>query len=154
MQRKDIVSQVVAARLAHAKWVRRAKHLIENMPVTSGMIPIDSTECEFGKWFYAEGLKYKNMPQLKAVLDKIDRLHEEIHNVYLDIYKIYFVELKRSWFMSKIIDGRKEASLEQQKAAYRHYIRLEDVSVLLMKEFDLFERTLKNVEMKELQKLL
>ncbi len=154
MQRKDILERITTASLAHSKWVRRAKHLIENMPVTSGMIPIDSTECEFGKWFYTEGLKYKNMPQLRAILDKIDRLHEEVHNIYLDIYKIYFVELKRSWLMSKILDSYKEPSLEQQKTAYRHYIRLEDVSVLLMKEFDLFERTLKNIEMKEFQKIL
>jgi hypothetical protein len=154
MQRKNIVDRLLAARLAHTKWLRRAKHLIENMPVTSGMIPIDSTECEFGKWFYSEGLKYKNLPQLEAILDKIERLHEEVHNIYLDIYKIYFVELKRSWLMSKLVDGYKEPSLEQQKTAYRHYIQLEDVSVLLMKEFDLFERTLKNIEIKELRRVL
>ena len=154
MQREDILKQVEAARIAHAKWLRRAKHLIENMPVTSGMLPIDSTACEFGKWFYSEGLKYKNIPRLTVMLERIDALHEEIHAIYLNIYKIYFVSLKRSWVMSKILDSHKAPNLEQQKSAYKHYIQLEDVSVLLMKEFDFFERTLRNLEMKELKRVL
>jgi hypothetical protein len=154
MRRDEIIKQIEAARMAHAKWLRRAKHLIENMPVTSGMLPIDSTECEFGKWFYSEGLKYKNIPQLTGMLERIDALHEEIHSIYLNIYKIYFVSLKRSWLMSRLLDSHKTPSLEQQKAAYRYYIQLEDVSVLLMKEFDFFERTLKNMDMKELKRIL
>jgi len=154
MQKKDIIEQITNARLAHLKWVRRAKHLIEKLPVSSGMIPIDATECTFGAWLYREGLKYKNLSQLSTVINKIEKLHTEIHDIYLDIYKIYFVDLKRSWVMSKILDAYKDPTPQQQKMAYRYFIQLEDISVLLMQEFDLFERTLKNIDIEDLKRVL
>ena len=107
------------------------------------MVPLDPMSCEFGKWYYSIEKKLKKYAQFEEVLEKIE--------VYLEIYKIYFIELKRSWLMSKIIDSPKEASVEQQKRAYMHFDHLEEVSDKLMKEFDNFEMSLRLLKEEDLQ---
>lgn len=115
------------------------------------MVPLDPMSCEFGKWYYSIEKKLKKYAQFEEVLEKIEVYHEEVHEVYLEIYKIYFIELKRSWLMSKIIDSPKEASVEQQKRAYMHFDHLEEVSDKLMKEFDNFEMSLRLLKEEDLQ---
>lgn len=100
--RKQIVKEIRDAYVAHEKWVRRAKHLVENLPVDEKMIPVDSTECQFGQWLYGIGMKYKNISQLSGILHKIEEEHRNLHDIYLRVYKIYFLETKRSW----VIVGR------------------------------------------------
>ena len=88
--KKQALLEIRDAHIAHTKWVRRAKHLVENLPVDEKMIPLDHTECHFGQWLYNSGMKYKNIPQLTHTIRAIDESHQELHNIYLNIYKIYF----------------------------------------------------------------
>ena len=141
------------AREAHEHWLRRAKHLIEGLPVSEEMIPLDPSSCEFGRWYYSIKLKLQKFPQFEELLAHIEEYHTKLHETYLDIYKIYFIELKRSWLMSKIIDSPPEPSSEQKKRAYRYFDEMEEISEQLMKEFDSFEmssRLLKEEELKVL----
>jgi hypothetical protein len=137
--KKHTLKEIRDAHLAHEKWVRRAKHLVENLPVDEKMIPLDSTECQFGQWFYISGIKYKNIPQLTDIIHKIEEYHKELHDIYLNIYKIYFLETKRSWVMSLLTESRKKVSPINQQLALEYYHTMEKVSKSLMDTLDQFE---------------
>lgn len=140
--RKHIVKEIRDAYVAHEKWVRRAKHLVENLPVDEKMIPIDSTECQFGQWLYGNGMKYKNIPQLSGILHKIEEEHRNLHNVYLRIYKIYFIDTKRSWMMNLLTQSRKEVSSTKQQDALHYYYQMVKISTQLLESLEIFEASL------------
>ncbi|HIP20674.1 MAG TPA: hypothetical protein EYG70_06085 [Sulfurimonas sp.] len=87
------------------------------------------------------------------MLANIEEYHTKLHETYVDIYKIYFIEIKRSWIMSKIIDSPPEPSSEQKKKAYMYFDELEEISEQLMKEFDSFEMSLRLLKEEELKAL-
>lgn len=45
--KKQALREIRDAHITHTKWLRRAKHLVENLHVDEKMIPLDSTECHF-----------------------------------------------------------------------------------------------------------
>jgi len=71
MNKEEILSQLRVAKAAHVSWVQRAKLLIEGFTINETSIPVNSTECQFGKWFYY-------IPPHYRVLDIIRRHHKLI----------------------------------------------------------------------------
>ena len=67
---------------SYYEWVQRARALTEGLPVEKEAIPMDSTECAFGQWFYGEGQKIGIMPGMDC-FKEIERKHSELHEVYL-----------------------------------------------------------------------
>jgi len=135
------------AKQAHAKWVRRAKHLVENLPVNEDMIPLDSTECAFGCWLYSEGMKYKSHHTTSLVLEKIEETHHELHDIYLKIYRIYFVESKAGFFQRLLfLNSRKSISPQKQLEALQYCDALKKVSDTLVKHLDAFEYALMGIQ--------
>jgi len=139
MHKSLIYTKVREARASHANWIRRAKHLIEGLPVGEEFIPINSTACHFGLWLYGEGMKYKSLKNLTDKLTAIEVKHNELHDIYLHIYKIFFVDTKPSWIMSLITTQRKEVSEKNRETAQTHFTKLQRVSDELMHELDNFE---------------
>lgn len=137
--KRKILKEIRDAHIAHAKWVRRAKHLVENLPVDEKMIPLDSTECQFGIWLYNDAMKYKNIPQLTQILSKLEDDHRNLHDMYLKIYKIYFLETKRSWMMNLVTQSRKEVPQKKQLEALQYYQNLEKASLMLIESLEKFE---------------
>jgi hypothetical protein len=90
MNRDEILSQLRAAKAAHVSWVQRAKMLIEGFSINESSIPVNSTECTFGKWFYSDGQRLndiRNNPV--SAMTEIEDLHSKLHDVYMNIFKIY-----------------------------------------------------------------
>jgi len=140
-KKQEILQQLAEARLSHAKWLRRAKHLIEGLPVKDGMIPIDPTDCAFGQWFYKDAVRYKNVLSFAKHIEKIGSLHVALHDVYLHIYKIYFVDARRSRFMSTILASQyKSPSKSQQELTQHYFIELQKISNELNKELETLEK--------------
>jgi len=151
MPRQNILTKLRDAKMAHVKWVRRAKHLVESLPITEEMIPLDSTECAFGCWLYADGMKFKSMPRASSILSAIEKEHSALHDIYLKIYRIYFIETKRGP-LSKIFMGHtKKVKLEKQTEALTHFEKLKKVSERLVFEVDNFEKELMSVDINLLQ---
>ncbi|MDD2828492.1 MAG: CZB domain-containing protein [Sulfuricurvum sp.] len=140
--RKQIVKEIRDAYVAHEKWVRRAKHLVENLPVDEKMIPVDSTECQFGQWLYGNGMKYKNIAKLSDILHKIELEHRNLHDTYLRIYKIYFLETKRSWIMNLVTQSRKEVTPKKQQEALHYYHQMVKISTVLLESLEVLEASL------------
>jgi hypothetical protein len=140
--KKVIAKEIRNAHIAHEQWVRHVKHLVENLPVHKAMIPLSSTECDFGKWLYSTGMKYKAIPALTRIVFKIEQDHRDLHNIYLRIYKIYFLETQRSWAMNLFTNSRKKITPEKHAEAMKYYQEMEKMSIWLIKSLDQLESLL------------
>jgi hypothetical protein len=140
MDKAATLEQLSAAKKSHIKWVNRAKSLVEGLPVEKDAIPVDSTECNFGQWFYGEGQKLNAMANMDC-LGKIESLHFDLHDVYMKIFKLYFGEANRS-MLSKLFRMKKKISDQEKDIARDYYKQLETVSKLLLEEISKLERRL------------
>lgn len=63
MNKVIILEHLRGAKAVHIKWTQKAKLLISGLSIKEDAIPVDSTECKFGKWFYGEGQKTQRHAQ-------------------------------------------------------------------------------------------
>ena len=141
------------ARSAHIKWVRRAQHLVEGLPLDESMIPVDSTECRFGEWLHSDGFRLKLLKSFAPLVEEVDALHMKLHSVYLSIYRIYFIDTKRSWLLKAILGERKEVPAHKQQEAREMFRHLEDVSSQLLQSLTKLERQLRGSNREEIARL-
>lgn len=138
MDKEDTLLQLGAAKKAHIKWVNRAKSLIEGIPVEKDAIPVDSTECQFGGWFYGEGQKLNAFSNMDC-LGNIETLHFQLHDIYMKIFKLYFGEDRRSFF-TKLFNKKKKISEQDREVAKDYFSQLDGVSKQLLAEIGKLER--------------
>lgn len=140
MEKDDVLEQLSAAKKAHIKWVNRAKSLVEGLPVDKSAIPMDSTECQFGTWFYSDGQKLNMLTNMDC-LATVETLHTKLHDTYMKIFKIYFGEDKRSFF-GKLLNLKKKITDTEKEMAREHFANLEEISKKLLDEIGKLERRL------------
>ena len=98
-KKKDIIKHLQAAKLSHKKWMSYVQILIRlgDIEQAKASIPINYTLCDFGKWYYGEGLKlsfFSNYTEMEAI-------HKQIHDTYLQIYELYLTPIKGFLFNSE-----------------------------------------------------
>lgn len=144
MKKEDVLEHLRAAKSAHIKWVQKAKLLINGVEIEQGAIPVDSTECNFGKWFYSDGQilnSLSNNPM--ECMQNIEKLHFDLHDQYLKIFNIYFSKEKQTGFFAKLFGfKRKEISKAEHELAETYYRGMEDISKQLLDEINRLERRL------------
>ena len=136
----SILHQTASAKMAHERWVKRADHLISGLPVEKQFIPLDPTSCEFGKWFYSQGSQLRVLDSLKEILSDIETQHDKLHQIYGEIYKIYFIVPHNRSFLHKVITfNSKEVKKSEKEKAITYYKSLSHTSDLLLSLLDKFE---------------
>ncbi|MEA2072492.1 MAG: CZB domain-containing protein [Campylobacterota bacterium] len=156
MTKENVLEHLRSAKTAHIKWVQKAKLLINGVDVKEDSIPVDSTECNFGKWFYSEGqiLNALSNNPLEC-MQKIESLHFALHDIYLSIFNIYFAEEKKAGFFSKLFGGkRKELSQAELTLAQDYYGKMEGISKELLDEINRLERRLIAVSDEKIEALV
>ena len=153
MDKSVILEQLRAAKAAHINWVQRAKMLISGFKIDEDAIPVNSTQCRFGQWFYSDaqklnGLRNDSMQCLK----NIEKLHFDLHDIYLNIYKIYY-DMEPQGFFSKLFGKKKKISDEASKLAKEYFNDMEKVSKDLLNEINIMERRIIALPEKELDVL-
>lgn len=138
MQKEEALEQLRNAKKAHIAWVQRANALIEGLPVQESQVPVNCTECAFGRWFYGEGQRLNAIPGMD-VLKEIEQHHFELHEVYLKIFSLYFKDTDRSFF-SKLFGTKKKVSVEDQQKAQEHFVKLKAISEELIPDIERLER--------------
>lgn len=138
MEKENILNELRSAKVAHLKWVQRAKSLISGMPVEKEAIPLDYTDCVFGKWFYSVGQEIALMPGM-SVIDTIGERHTALHNMYFKIFQIYFGNSTMSFF-SKLLKMKKKISSAEEEMALQYYNDLEGISKELLEMIGRLER--------------
>ena len=140
MTKSEVLEQLRAAKAAHINWVQRAKMLVSGFKIEEDAIPVNSTQCRFGQWFYSDAQKLNNMPNSSLeCMETIEKLHFDLHDTYLNIYKIYY-ETQPQGFFSKLFGKKKKISEDAQKLAMEYFHALEDISKKLMEEINRMER--------------
>ncbi len=118
MTRSDILLETTKAKIAHKRWVKRADHLVSGLPVDKEFIPLEATSCGFGKWLYSQGIELRTLEATRYIMDEIEFHHDELHDLYSEIYKIYFVIPENKSFLSKVLtfNSKKISKADQEKA--------------------------------------
>lgn len=140
MKKEETLTHLHNAKKAHISWVHRAHALIEGLPVEKDQVPVNCTDCKFGVWFYGEGQRLNRIPSMDC-LKEIEQQHMELHDKYMEIFKIYFGEEDRS-FLSRFFGSRKKISPENQQLAKEHYKELKSISEKLIGSIERLERRL------------
>lgn len=125
---------------SHIKWVENIKLLVDGEPIKADEITLTATESELGTWFYDEGQKLNAIKTIPAdSMELIGSLHSKVHDIYLNIYKIYF-DIEKKSLIKRLIRKKKKISPENQEAAQTHLEEIEKISRNLLEELDRLER--------------
>ena len=140
MNKNETLEYLRNAKASHVAWVQKAKMLIAGFAVAEDAIPVDSTQCAFGKWFYGDGQKLNlisNNPM--ECMDQVDRLHMRLHDIYINIYKIYY-DVEDQSFLSRLMGKKKKITPDAKKLAKTYFEQIEEVSNTLLQELNRMER--------------
>lgn len=157
MEKEEVIEHLRAAKAAHIKWVQKAKLLINGIDINEDAIPIDSTECKFGKWFYSDGQMLNSLSNNPMeCMSSIESLHFSLHDKYLQIFNIYFSQEKKAGFFAKLfgIKRKKELSEEEIENSKKYYEEMEAISKDLLEEINRLERRLVAVSEEKIKTLI
>ncbi|MDQ7085381.1 MAG: CZB domain-containing protein [Sulfurovum sp.] len=150
MTREEILNQLRLAKAAHISWVQRAKLLIEGLTINESSIPVNSTECGFGKWFYSDGQRLNSIRNIPMeCMEDIEILHFKLHDVYLNIYKIYY-STNTQGFFSKMFNKKKKVTAGETILAKKYFDEMNSISKELVKALNLMERRVNAVNEAEI----
>ena len=151
MKKQKVLDSIRAARMAHIKWVDRARRLVEGGKISEHEIPVEATSCDFGHWFYSEGQILLALFSISSV-KKLESKHKELHATYMKIFKIYFDTTNQPLF-AKFLNKRKKVSEKEKMLAYEELTYLEAISEELIDYLNIFEKYLNKIESKDFEKL-
>jgi hypothetical protein len=156
MKKEEIISHLRAAKSAHIKWLQKAKMLINGLDIEEDAIPVNSTECKFGKWFYTNGQVLNGLSNNPVeCMNSIEKLHFDLHDVYLKIFTVYFSDERKTGFFAKLFKlKRKKISDVEHRVAEEYYNEMEKISKILIEEINKLERRLIAVSDEKIEALI
>ena len=144
MEKVEVLKNIRAARRAHTQWVDKAKSLVNGLEVEKEQIPLEVTECSFGKWFHCDGQILLSFFTEEAI-GKVDNKHKELHDIYMKIFKIYFPEQKGSFF-ANLFKHKVKVSAQDENTALAYLRNLEEVSKELISFLNIIEKKLNKID--------
>lgn len=73
------------AKQAHLDWLGYAQRMVASHTISES-IPLNDTECKFGKLLHEEGLLQAIKPD---IVEDVDLAHHMLHDMYKNIYDLY-----------------------------------------------------------------
>jgi len=151
VDKNDIVSRLRYAVRTHKHWTENALSLIKGVPLDKKLVPINSTDCEFGKWYYNEGQNIRNLPGFKEIED----LHSELHDTYREIFVILFGEIEQTpSFFSRLFGHAQKTTDENRTVAMKKYSQLQTQSQQITKQLVQIETLVTAMAEEQLEKYL
>ena len=151
MEKSDVLRSIRSARRVHVIWVDRAKALVNGLEIRKEQIPLEVTECEFGKWFYSDGQILLSIFREDAI-KKLEKKHKELHDIYMKIFKIYFPIEKRSLW-AKLLKRKNKITANNEYNALEYLRNLEEVSDELISYLNIIEKKLNALDDKKIKEL-
>jgi len=153
MTKEEILSQLRAAKAAHINWVQRAKMLIAGVNIREDSIPVNSTECKFGQWFYSDGQILNNIRNNPSeCMSEVETLHFKLHDVYLNIFTIFYTKEKKGFF-AKVFGNKNKVNDADRKRASEYFLEMEKISKELIDNIDRMERRIFVISDAEIESL-
>lgn len=149
MDKKNVVDTLRSAALAHKKWTANALALINGVPLDKAQVPVNSTECEFGKWYYSDGQDLRDLPGFREV----EGLHDELHKTYMEIFVLLFGEVQnKTSFFGRLFGRSHKVTDANSEAAMNKYHTLENQSNMIIKQLVQLERVIMAMGDEQLQR--
>ncbi|MEA1892391.1 MAG: CZB domain-containing protein [Campylobacterota bacterium] len=98
------------------------------------------TECEFGKWLYAEDNHLRDILG-SLFYDKVESLHAKWHREYLKVYDLVFLKKEKKGFFSKLTGASTVSDMDVDKARL-YYSELQQTTKELLAAMASSERRL------------
>ncbi|SFV50876.1 Methyl-accepting chemotaxis protein [hydrothermal vent metagenome] len=153
MEKDIVLKQLRSAKAAHISWVQKAKLLIEGIDIDKSSIPINSTECKFGQWFYNDAQKLNGLRNNSLdCMENIENYHGQLHDIYLQIFKLYYL-IEDKGFFANLFSSKKKIGTEVTEKGREHFLELEKVSKELLSEIARLERRVIAISNEEIAEL-
>lgn len=153
MDKNNILDQVRAAKAAHISWVQKAKLLIEGFEIDRDSIPVNSTECRFGRWFYSDAQKLNSLRNNSLeCMTAIEAYHADLHDVYLKIFKLYY-DIGEKGFFAKLFGKKKKIDDNVIEEGRELFEKLQEISKDLLGEINRLERRIIAIPEEEFKEL-
>ncbi len=137
MDLQDAVQRLRAAKRAHLAWVGRASLLVQGIAVDQDQIPVQHTDCTFGRWYHGEGQVLSALPAFRA----IEAPHRTLHDAYAEIFRVLFQEPNPSLFQ-RLLGTTRRAKENAQAEVESQTRRLVDASREVVALLELLEAAL------------
>ena len=133
MRKDDLILTIRNAKAAHKRWVENARSLIEGLPLDKCQVPINSTDCQFGQWYYSEGQSFKPLPSFRD----IESHHDGLHKTYREIFVLLFSEEDaKPSMLSRLFGTAQKSSREKHEAAQVKFNVLQQQSTTISSKLD------------------
>jgi len=133
-KKADILNNLRSAKTAHLRWKAYAKAMTEGLPLEEGQVPMIHTDCSFGKWYYGAGQSLSTLDNYAS----LDKPHEQLHAVYMKIFKLLFGEQDKSMF-GKLF-GSRAKEVKNQADAETLMAGLTSISTDLVEKLNRLEK--------------
>lgn len=151
MTKADILQETNKAKIAHKRWVKRADHLISGLPVDKDFIPLEPTTCGFGKWLYSQGTQLRTISVTRLIIEEIEHHHDDLHDAYGEIYKLYFVLPENRSFLHKLATfNSKKISNKEKEHAKAYFKQLTRSSEELLQLIEKLEKASERISYQQL----
>jgi hypothetical protein len=108
MTKREIIMNIRAAKAAHVRWKSFVQIALRGIITESSKadIPIVQTECDFGKWYYGDGMALSMLTNFAA----LEEPHEMVHEMYIQIYTLQKAKLRGGFFTNtrKLLKRRQQ----------------------------------------------
>ena len=153
MDKNQILEQIHTAKAAHISWIQKAKLLIEGFEVDQNSIPVNSTECRFGKWYYSDAQEINSLKSSSLrCMKSVERFHFELHDIYQNIFKLYYATDKKD-LSTNSFGEKKNIDDDTVKIGREYFLRLEKVSKSLLEEINRLEKRVVAIPNEEIEEL-
>lgn len=136
MDKKLIIGQLRKAKTAHIRWRSYAQAVVSGVPVDEGRVPVFHTDCEFGRWYYGDGQALAHLPGF----NDIAKPHEQLHAVYMEIFKHLFEDESIS-LLGRLIGKKAKVEAQKQRAVQSLLNELIKISDQLVGHIERLERS-------------
>lgn len=147
MKKLEILSVLRKAKGAHLRWVMNAHALIEGLPLEKDQVPINGTECVFGRWYYGDGQILHHIQSFRA----IEQPHLRLHETYMKIFKLLFVEDQNFSLWDKWLGKAKQAKAQHVAEAQELYKVMEKHSQQIVEQVEILEEVLQKMPEDDIQ---
>ena len=153
MDKNEVLEQLRAAKAAHINWVQKAKLLIEGFDIDESSIPVNSTECKFGKWFYSDAQKLNALRNnTLECMSGIEDLHFKLHDIYMKIFKLYY-SMEKQGFFARLFGKKKTITEDKVRLGREYFAQLQEVSKDLLNEINRLERRIITIPEEEIKEI-
>ncbi|MEA3370979.1 MAG: CZB domain-containing protein [Campylobacterota bacterium] len=129
MNKEETIEAIANAKKAHENQMKKIVALLNGKEVENPTA-VSKTECDFGKWLYADNNRLKEILGT-LFYTNLETLHAKWHMEYSRLFAIFFKSKKRGFF-SKAFGSNKVSDMEFDKAKL-YYSELEATTKELLK---------------------